>query len=505
MQKKAIKVLLIEDNAFDADILSELLEESSVQDLSLTWVDRLSRARQAVQAETFDLILMDMNLPDSDGLETLFRAQKISPDLPIIVLSGHSDEAIAIEAVQNGAQDYLVKGQFTSDILVRCILYAIERKLMAKQMEKQFQQLQETEQRLSAVLGGMSEGVCNVDLQGSIIYMNAAAQDILGLNIDEVMGKNFHDLVHPGEVKTCANCDLLRSRAEAGNRGRVEDEFHTKSLKILPVEFSFTALKINDHTTGSVICFRDISEQKIVEKRVKEFYSSVSHELRTPLTSIFGSLSLLENGVIGQVDRDGLELVEVARVSCDRLLRLISDLLDIKKIEAGQLELKEEEIEPTHLIDICVEAMAGYAVQSQVELVVADDMIARDVGVIKGDRDRLLQVLLNLVSNAVKFSKEGDKVTLRLEKGQAHPIRFSVCDTGPGIANHDMDKLFQRFQQLDSSDARNFGGTGLGLAISKALVEQHGGTIGVHSKVGTGSTFWFELPIAEEDLEQTLN
>jgi PAS domain S-box-containing protein len=494
MQKNAIRVLLVEDNSFDADILSELLEESNVKDISLTWVDRLSKAQEALNAGTFDLMLIDMNLPDSDGLKTLFSAQHIAPALPIIVLSGHTDENVAIEAVQNGAQDYLVKGQFSSDILVRCILYAIERKNMAQQMQRQFQETQEAKQRLAAVLGGMSEGVCNIDTNGLVVYANAAAESILGVYFNEISGLPFHDLVHSQESKEGCNCSLLKGSTASDAQTKIEDVFQTTFLRQVPVEFSSTPLIIDGSQFGSVICFRDISERKAVEKRVKEFYSSVSHELRTPLTSIFGSLALIENGIVGAINEEGVELVQVARESCDRLLRLISDLLDFKKIEEGQMELRKEEIDARQLLDTCMEAMAGYAVQSKVELILDGRESAPPDEVIEGDPDRLLQVLLNLVSNAVKFSKQGDRVTVKIEKGENLPIRFSVCDQGPGIAGHDMHKLFQRFQQLDSADDRNFGGTGLGLAISKALVEQHGGQIGVMSQVGSGSTFWFELP-----------
>ena len=489
---KKIRVLLIEDNSFDADILQEQLDEGQAIDISLIWVDRMSKAERALETDSFDLILLDVNLPDSDGLATLFRAKKLAPKLPIIILSGLSDEEVAIEAVQNGAQDYLVKGQFSNDILTRSILYAIERKVMTLQLEEQFRQAEAANQKLAAVLESMSEGVCKIDLDGRIVYINAAAERILGVEFGQIKSLAFHELVHPLEAKKIPNCDFLTGEHAEPRCLRIEDMFYVQPLAEIPVEFSCAPIIIQDQPTGLVICFRDISEQKIVEKRVKEFYSSVSHELRTPLTSINGSLQLIELGLVGPVEAEVQEMITVAREGCDRLLRLINDLLDIKKIEAGQLELKDEPINPQLLVDKCIEAMLGYAVHHKVELAIEQGPL--EIDLIRGDQDRLLQVLLNLVSNALKFSGQGDIVTIKVEQPDRSLIRFSVSDTGPGIAAHDRDKLFRRFQQLDSSDTRSHGGTGLGLAISKALVEQHGGQIGVYSQPGEGSTFWFELP-----------
>lgn len=503
MQKKAIKVLLLEDNAFDADILQEILDEATTSDISLVWIDRLSLAQEKIEQEKPDIALIDMNLPDSDGLKTLFKLQEIAATLPVIVLSGHTDEAIAIEAVQRGAQDYLVKGQYTCDSIVRSILYAIERKQMSIQMEEQYKLTLEAEQRLSAVLTCMTEGLCKINSAGHIIFLNAAAEAILGLTIAEAKGMDFHKLVHltesNGARDCCAGspaiCALLNSVNSDSSHLKIEDSFFTRGAGSIPVEFSSSPLILQGVSVGSVICFRDIRDQKIAEQRVKEFYSAVSHELRTPLTSINGSLSLMENGIVGPIADDALDLVKVARESCDRLLRLISDLLDIKKIEEGQMELKPSILDPVELMENCIDSMAGYAVQSQISLVF--DKVASEGGAtpqIKGDRDRIMQVLLNLVSNAVKFSPPGENVVLKLGRGEFYPVRFSICDSGPGIMAADLDKLFQRFRQLDQSDARGFGGTGLGLSISKALVEQHGGRIGVDSSPGCGSTFWFEVP-----------
>jgi signal transduction histidine kinase len=235
---------------------------------------------------------------------------------------------------------------------------------------------------------------------------------------------------------------------------------------------------------------RDISERKLAEKRVSEFYSMVSHELRTPLTSIRASLGLMQGGVAGDLSEMSRQLVDIGREECDRLIRLINDILDIRKIEAGKMELKLREVQPRELVQIALEGMKSVADEVGIELESPESA----KGLVTCDQDRILQVLTNLISNAIKFSSPGKGVAINTEWVDSEWLRFSVIDKGSGIPADHVPKLFQKFQQLDQSDTRSKGGTGLGLAICKAIVDEHHGRIGVHTELGEGSTFYFELP-----------
>lgn len=234
----------------------------------------------------------------------------------------------------------------------------------------------------------------------------------------------------------------------------------------------------------------DLTQRREVEKLKDEFVSTVSHELRTPLTSIRGALGLLEGGVTGLLSEEALGMVQIARVNADRLIRLINDLLDLEKIEAGKLELKTMTLSAAQLVTSTLDGLRAAAQAVGVELRAG----AVTAQVVQGDEDRLVQVLTNLVSNAIKFSPRNGVIDIRVETIAADRVRFSVTDQGAGIAEAHRARLFSKFHQVDSSASRGKGGTGLGLAISKAIVEQHGGEIGLHSRVGHGSTFWFELP-----------
>ena len=232
-----------------------------------------------------------------------------------------------------------------------------------------------------------------------------------------------------------------------------------------------------------------VAEREQLERTRSELISVVSHELRTPLTSIRGSLGLIEGGAVGEVPPRMAPLVQVARNSTDRLIRLINDVLDLEKMEAGRLELRKTSLDAAELIGSAVSGIEGMAGADgvQVEMQVDSPLW------IDGDPDRLVQVLTNLLSNAIRVSPRGGRVEVLAEPSTYGRVRLSVRDEGPGISEQDLPRLFGKFQQIDGSDGPVRGGTGLGLAICKGIVEEHGGRIGVTSRPGEGSTFWIEI------------
>ncbi|KUJ82304.1 sensor histidine kinase [Ruegeria profundi] len=223
-----------------------------------------------------------------------------------------------------------------------------------------------------------------------------------------------------------------------------------------------------------------------------QFISTVSHELRTPLTSIKGSLDLINSGALGEVPAPMQNLVQLASKNSERLASLINDVLDIQKMEAGEMSYREGTIDVHELIREAIACNLGYVSAHNVEI--TEDIRGKDKVFIKGDDSRLLQVLANMISNAAKFSFEGGTVTVGCEKMGTH-IRIFVRDQGVGIPKGSREKVFDRFSQIDSSDERHAGGTGLGMHISKEIVEHFGGRIDYHSVLGKGSVFYIELPI----------
>ncbi len=233
-------------------------------------------------------------------------------------------------------------------------------------------------------------------------------------------------------------------------------------------------------------------------ERVKdEFLSVVGHELRTPLTSIRGSLGLLGGGVLGELPKDAANMVAVAVLNTDRLVRLINDILDIERMAADRLQLQPAAIDTVELVNQSIQVLQATADAAEVSLL--SDVAPLTVS---ADADRIVQALVNLLGNAVKFSSRGGAVRIAVKR-DAERALFSVADTGRGIPADRLEGIFERFRQVDASDAREKGGTGLGLPIARGIVDQHGGRMWVESHEGEGSTFRFTLPLASEDREQS--
>lgn len=238
---------------------------------------------------------------------------------------------------------------------------------------------------------------------------------------------------------------------------------------------------------------QDIVQLRELERLKTDFVSTVSHELRTPLTSMRGALGLILGGKVGELPAKGRDLLQIAMSNTERLIRLINDILDIEKMDAGQISLRRDRLRLRPLLETTCTGLEGFARDHRISLRITTAMDA-DADVI-GDPDRLIQVFTNLLSNAIKFSPaEGTvELSIGLEQGQ---VRVRVCDFGPGIAPEFAERIFGRFQQAGGADSRKSGGTGLGLNIARGIVEQHSGAIGFEAAEGGGTVFWVTLPIA---------
>jgi nitrogen-specific signal transduction histidine kinase/CheY-like chemotaxis protein len=236
----------------------------------------------------------------------------------------------------------------------------------------------------------------------------------------------------------------------------------------------------------------DIEKLKELERLKADFVSTVSHELRTPLTSMRGALGLLLGGAAGDLSPKGRELLRIALTNTDRLIRLINDILDIEKIDAGHVQIRRDRLDLRPLLETTLAGLDGFAREAGVRLQLAETPALELIG----DSDRLIQVFTNLVSNAVKFTPKDQPVELSASVA-GDSVRVSIRDHGPGIPKEFASRIFGRFQQAGGAESRRSGGTGLGLSIAKAITELHGGRIGFEAAPdGDGSVFFVELPLA---------
>ncbi|HET7433549.1 MAG TPA: ATP-binding protein [Thermoanaerobaculia bacterium] len=362
-----------------------------------------------------------------------------------------------------------------------------EREALATRRQRAEQALRESEARLRAIIDSSLGGLVTTDSRGIIESCNPAAERIFGYAAEELIGQSSSVLL---AQRFPSDGDYLRHLR--GNAvGRVTEVMGRRSNgETFPCELSLFEFTIGEerHFAGHML---DVSERHAVDRMKKDFVATVSHELRTPLTSIRGSLGLLASGVMGELAPEAKQLVEVAERNGIRLITLINDILDFEKLENGKLELEFSAAPLTRILERSIEAIASVACEEGVRIA-----LQSEDGAVFGDEARLIQVMVNLLSNAVKFSPRGAVITVAatIENGWAN---IAVTDRGRGIPPERQRLLFQRFQQIDSSDSRTKGGTGLGLAICKAIVEQHGGTISCASTPDEGTTFSFRVPMIE--------
>jgi PAS domain S-box-containing protein/diguanylate cyclase (GGDEF)-like protein len=715
-----IRVLLIEDSPGYAEIVKIMLDKIADARFDVVCARRLSEGLECLSTGEIDVVLLDLKLPDSQGIGTFDRVYAQAPRVPVIVLTVTDNDAMAVGAVKKGAQDYLIKDQVDVKLLVQAIRYAIERKRVEED-------LKETNIFLRNILDSSSSiSIISNDLEGKILFWNTGAENMFGYKAEEVVGRCKADILYPEddeetqrtiggirsfivsnkqeiscEVRevtkdghtlwinlTCtprldenghvigilgigeditvrkwteeawissearlrtiiqhdvdaiiivdgkgimrfinpaaeilfgrkredlegksfgfpvvpgekAEIDIVRkgggravaemrtvetewdkepaylvSIRDITERKRMEEELRQSEerakaqYKGIPIP-TYTWRKVDGNfvltdynkaaeevTQGKMsnllgknvedvypdapeivgdlsrclqqktlikrqtqpkpgktskyfdctyayvppdhvmVHVEDITKEKEIDRMKSELISNVSHELRTPLTTIKEGISLVVDGALGSINADQKAALAIAKQDIDRLARLINDLLDISKIEAGRMELKKSSVVISSLAEEVLLSFQNQAGKKHIQL---KTRLKRGLPPLYIDPDKISQVLANLISNSIKFTPENGRITVGV-KDKGNEVEISVADTGVGISPDNIAKLFDRFSQFNRVYGPGERGTGLGLAISKEIVEMHGGRIWVESEVGKGSTFTFSLPRMSQDV-----
>ena len=516
MPAESFTILIADDNPNNLFTLETLI--NAHMPARLVRAENGEEVLAILLKEKVDLIILDVHMPRMDGFECaqLIRMRPADKDIPILFLTAsmRSDEA-RDKGLDLGAVDYLRK-PIDDRILINKLngfrqLVTREREeqqVLHKRVEQTSKKLERAEELTVEVVGSMLRGL--VVLKGDeVLLVNPALECLLAQvePIDPSAGS--------AAILNALGCDAEETDAVFSGRGFETREYAWEPTRVgnLVSWLRVSSLALKDEQV--MLVTEDITEQKIYEQTLRdaldaaeaasraktEFLGNMSHEVRTPLNGILGIAQLLRRGETLPAQERYLRLLQE---SGTRLLRIVNDVLDFSRVEAGHVELSEEVFDLWQLVNDLVELHRPQATNRGLEL--ATYMDPAPPRPLIGDEQRLSQVILNLLSNAMKFTEAGRvQVDLRVIEAleESVALRLSVSDTGIGMDQVQLDSLFQRFAQGDASRTKTYGGTGLGLAICKALVEAMGGTITVDSQEGRGSTFSFDLRLPCGAVDQT--
>jgi two-component system, OmpR family, phosphate regulon sensor histidine kinase PhoR len=361
---------------------------------------------------------------------------------------------------------------------------------MADSLELQMNRILENEGRLKTVLEGLISGVFMIDKQSKIVLLNRSAEDILGFNSDELLGRDFDQANLPFELT-----ELIDMCLQSKEHIRDERVFYFPEERLLEINLS-PMFRAGEETAGVLVVMHDITAVRKLERMRSEFVANVSHELKTPIASVKGFAETLLAGALEDKET-ARSFLQIIFDESERLNRLIGDILDLSKVESKRIPLQFSPVHLNSFIEHTVQMMASEAQKKNITL----QLEAEDDLYMEADEDRLRQIMINLLSNGIAYTPEGGKVKVSITAVDTGPgedpetIRFVISDTGIGIPKKDLPRIFERFYRVDKARSRSSGGTGLGLSIVKHLVELHKGHISVESETGVGSRFIIELPV----------
>lgn len=343
--------------------------------------------------------------------------------------------------------------------------------------------LRASEARVRLIIESMPLGLLLINSEGLIQLCNYSIERMSGYSAEELMGKDFH-LVIP-------SLELDRAVSTAGGsipQQNQEYELLLKAGEQVPIEVSVSAFSYGG--SSHLIIASDITERRKVEQLKQDFTNMVSHDLRSPLTSIQGALALIGEGVFGPLSQDGLGIVSRTENEIERLIGLVNDLLDLEKFHSGRMNLDYGIV---NINDITARAIAAVRYLAENKAITVETQLSEQCSTVAADGRRLIQVFINLLSNAIKFSPVSGSVVVAAEVVGSQSVVFKVIDEGPGIDSANRHAIFDKFFQVNDGVSKHIG-SGLGLSICKAIVEAHGGSIGVDANPAKGSTFWFQIP-----------
>lgn len=504
-----LNILIVEDSIACMALMQALLSKAPIPVDRVAAAVSLTQAFELLDSIDFDVVLLDLNLPDSKGFDTVLKLTRKYPSIAVVVVTAEHDGDTGLNVVAAGAQEYLVKGKnCTTETVTKSVYYAIERKRTQEMLDRK-------QRNHEAIFDASPVGMLLIDEDLTVLRVNRVIQQMTGKKYAQLLKQ------HPGNALGCVNstisdkgcghsdmcgmCDLRKTVVQAFNSGKavqgieINPTIETDTGQTSPWLWVSADLVMIDDRKCVLLAIDDITERKQAEAKLQEtmalkaqFISTVSHELRTPLAAIKESVGIVSEGVAGKLNKEQKKFLDMAKRNVDRLADLINDVLDFQKLEAGKMELNFQSNDIAEVVREVHQTMILAAKKNNVELSYncAEPLIDAEF-----DRNKMIQVLTNLISNAIKFTPAKGTVSVNVTQANEELI-IDVIDTGMGIPKEDLPKIFERFYRVQRPGTQ-IKGTGLGLAIVSRIVRMHDGRIEPQSQVGKGTTFTVILPLKQ--------
>ncbi|NRT73923.1 hybrid sensor histidine kinase/response regulator [Clostridium beijerinckii] len=512
---KKYTILLIDDELANLEALTRLLEEEYDVVKATNGFEALNILKDESCSKKINLIISDQRMPGMTGVELLKKTISIIPNAIRIILTGFMDVKDIIDSINEGhIYKFLLKPLEADELLisVKRALETYELKMknikLIDELKQTNKKLKKSEVYLSTIFNSVSDAILIHDFNGIIVNVNDTANRLYGYLSDELIGMSIKDIISKNSPYIYDDILKLindRKKNKINTPVTLEAISIDKNHKEFWVESNSRAIIFNEQKV-IIATVRDITERKNTELKSKEealeleklrteFFANISHELRTPLNIILGVIQILKRDLLDKekpIDKGKIiNNIDIERQNCFRLLRLINNLIDSTKLDAGHFQIDMINCNIVSVIEEITLSVASYISNNNINLIFDTDVEEK---IIACDPDKIERIMLNLLSNCIKFTDDNGSIFVNIFDGEEY-ITLSVEDTGIGIPEEKVDIIFDRFRQVDKSFTRNYEGSGIGLSLVKSLVEMHDGTISVESKYGVGTKFTIKLPV----------
>jgi two-component system, OmpR family, phosphate regulon sensor histidine kinase PhoR len=476
------KILVVDDEKRIRDVCYEML---TGEGFLVSVANDGFVGMEIIQNEHFDIVLLDLMMPGISGMDLLEYIKEKFPDTIVIVITGYATLEHGIGAIKNGAFDFLPK-PFSPEDLRLVIKKALD-------YMRTLQDIANEKSRMRTLINHLGDGVMATDAEGKIALANPAFLKMIGFQGKNVIGMNVQDLIKNERLNQMIK-DALNMKSEGFSE--LTEEFEHGSLSndeelILGVR----CIPFRDHmdrNLGTITVTHDITTLKQMERLKSDFVSMVAHEIKGPINSVLMQIKVFLDGLAGHVTDKQIEILTRVSERLKALSTLSVELLDLAKIESGLITIEKEKLDTSELLKEIVAFHQARALLKKIELVYED---SPDLSPMLANKGNMEEVFSNLISNAIKYTPDEGRVIVSV-KNENDYVCVSISDTGFGIPEKDLPRVFERFFRVKNKNTRLISGTGLGLSIVKNIIEAHNGTISVTSKLDEGTIFTVYIPAA---------